>query len=226
MQTYKQTDGQKCRRMGSTDRQTDRQIDRRTDRQICYGGCGFEPHWSQRLFSFSVWAYFLSRANSQKVLFGIFIQHFNLSHLNLYIDRQTDKQTNKQTDRQTDVQTDRRTEMQTYKQTDGQKYRRMGTYRQTDEQTDRSVTEVVGSNPTGVRDFSLSPCGPISFLGLTLRKYYLGYLLETDRRTDGQTDRQLVMQSVSQTDRQTDGQTDRQTDRQINHRPGRGLNFG
>ena len=25
---------------------------------------------------------------------------------------------------------------------------------------------------------ALSPCGPISFLGLTLRRYYLGYLLE------------------------------------------------
>ena len=28
------------------------------------------------------------------------------------------------------------------------------------------------------RIFSLSPCGPISFLGLTLSRYYLGYLLE------------------------------------------------
>ena len=26
--------------------------------------------------------------------------------------------------------------------------------------------------------FSLSSCGPISFLGLTLRRYYLGYLFE------------------------------------------------
>ena len=31
------------------------------------------------------------------------------------------------------------------------------------------------SNPTGVRGFALSPCGPISFLGLSLRRYYLGY---------------------------------------------------
>ena len=40
---------------------------------------------------------------------------------------------------------------------------------------------VVGSNPTGVRDFfpfSVSQCGPISFLGLSLRRYYLGYLLK------------------------------------------------
>ena len=34
----------------------------------------------------------------------------------------------------------------------------------------------MGSNPTGVGDFSLSPCGPISFLGLSLRRYYLAYL--------------------------------------------------
>ena len=30
----------------------------------------------------------------------------------------------------------------------------------------------------GQRFFSLSPCGPIFFLGLSLRRYYLGYLLE------------------------------------------------
>ena len=30
----------------------------------------------------------------------------------------------------------------------------------------------------GQRFFSLSPCGPISFLGLTIRRYYLGYILE------------------------------------------------
>ena len=32
--------------------------------------------------------------------------------------------------------------------------------------------------PPGSEIFSLSPHGPISFLGLTLRRYYLGYLLE------------------------------------------------
>ena len=39
------------------------------------------------LFSFSLWAHFLSRANAHKVIFGIIIiEHFNLSHLNrLYI---------------------------------------------------------------------------------------------------------------------------------------------
>ena len=39
------------------------------------------------LFSFSMWAHFLSRANAHKVIFGIIIiEHFNLSHLNrLYI---------------------------------------------------------------------------------------------------------------------------------------------
>ena len=31
--------------------------------------------------------------------------------------------------------------------------------------------------PPGSETFSFSPCGPISFLGLTLRRYYLGYLL-------------------------------------------------
>ena len=41
-----------------------------------------------------------------------------------------------------------------------------------------SVPEVAGSSPTRVGDFSLSPCGPISLLGLSLRRYYLGYLLE------------------------------------------------
>ena len=33
-------------------------------------------------FSFSMWAHFPSRAFTLKVLFGIFIQHFNLEHLN------------------------------------------------------------------------------------------------------------------------------------------------
>ena len=36
----------------------------------------------------------------------------------------------------------------------------------------------MGSIPTGVRDFSLSPCGPISFLAYVLG-YYLGYLYST-----------------------------------------------
>ena len=41
----------------------------------------------------------------------------------------------------------------------------------------RSVPEVLGLNPTRVRVFfSLSLCGRIFFLGLTLRRYYLGYL--------------------------------------------------
>ena len=48
------------------------------------GGRGFEPHRGQILFSSSVWAHFLSGANTQKVLFGIFIQHFKIRipHLN------------------------------------------------------------------------------------------------------------------------------------------------
>ena len=33
-----------------------------------------------------------------------------------------------------------------------------------------------GFEPHRVRDFSLTPCGPISFLGLTLRTYYLELL--------------------------------------------------
>ena len=41
-----------------------------------------------------------------------------------------------------------------------------------------SVPKVVGLNPTGAREFSHSPYGPISFVGLMLRRYYLGYLLE------------------------------------------------
>ena len=45
----------------------------------------------------------------------------------------------------------------------------------------RSVPEVVGSNPTTVRDFfSFSHVGPISFVGLSLRlRYYFGYLYST-----------------------------------------------
>ena len=53
---------------------------------ICSGGRGFQSHQGQRFFLFcSVWAYFLSRDNAQKVLFGILLEHFNLSQLNLNI---------------------------------------------------------------------------------------------------------------------------------------------
>ena len=54
------------------------------------------------------------------------------------------------------------------------------------------ATVVVGSNPTEVRIFSLSPCRPISFLRLSLRSYHLGceystlnhyiYFRKTDRQ--------------------------------------------
>ena len=40
---------------------------------------------SDIFFSFSVWAHFLSRAYAQKEIFGILLEHFNLSHLNLSI---------------------------------------------------------------------------------------------------------------------------------------------
>ena len=46
---------------------------------------GLNPVGAIDFFSFSVWAHFLSRANAQKVLFRIFIQHFNIPHLNHYI---------------------------------------------------------------------------------------------------------------------------------------------
>ena len=48
---------------------------------ICSGAHGFESHRGQRFFSFSVWPHFLSKAVTQKVLFGIFLQQFNLPHL-------------------------------------------------------------------------------------------------------------------------------------------------
>ena len=43
------------------------------------------PTGVRDFFSFFVWARFLSSAIAQKELFGIFIQHFNLPHLNHYI---------------------------------------------------------------------------------------------------------------------------------------------
>ena len=48
---------------------------------ICSGGRGVVRDF----FSFSVWAHFLSRVFAQKILFGIFIQNFNIPHLNHYI---------------------------------------------------------------------------------------------------------------------------------------------
>ena len=46
---------------------------------------GSNPIGIREFFFFSVWAHFLSRAIVQKVLLAIFIQHFNLPHLNYYI---------------------------------------------------------------------------------------------------------------------------------------------
>ena len=37
-------------------------------------------------------------------------------------------------------------------------------------ETEESALEIVGSNTSGVRDFSLLLCGPISFLGLSLSR--------------------------------------------------------
>ena len=42
----------------------------------------------------------------------------------------------------------------------------------------RATVIYSGGRGKGSEIFSPSPCGPISFLGLTLRRYYLGYLLE------------------------------------------------
>ena len=53
----------------------------------CSEGRGFESHRGQRVFSFSVWAHFLFGAIAQKVLLGIFIQRFNLPHLNHFISK-------------------------------------------------------------------------------------------------------------------------------------------
>ena len=44
---------------------------------ICYS--------TKIFFSFSVWVHLLSKAIAQKVLFGIFLEHFYLPHLNHYI---------------------------------------------------------------------------------------------------------------------------------------------
>ena len=49
------------------------------------------------------------------------------------------------------------------------------TNRQTDRQTERRLLVII---PPGLEIFSLSLCGPITFLGLTLRRDYLGYLLQ------------------------------------------------
>ena len=43
---------------------------------------GSIPTEIRDFFSFSVWAHFLSRVVAQKILFGKFIQHFNMKHLN------------------------------------------------------------------------------------------------------------------------------------------------
>ena len=51
-------------------------------------------------------------------------------------------------------------------------------YLKTDRQTDRQTDSRWVRTPPGSDIFSLSPCGPISLLGLSLRRYYLGYLLE------------------------------------------------
>ena len=42
------------------------------------------PIWARDVFSFSMWFHFLSSALTQKELFGIFFQHFNLSHKYFY----------------------------------------------------------------------------------------------------------------------------------------------
>ena len=42
-------------------------------------------HGKRDLFFFTMWAHFLSRAKSQKVLFGIIVQHFNLIYLNYFM---------------------------------------------------------------------------------------------------------------------------------------------
>ena len=48
-------------------------------------GRGFKSNRVQKFFSFSVWTHFLSKATAQKVLFGLFVQHFNIPHSNRYI---------------------------------------------------------------------------------------------------------------------------------------------
>ena len=50
---------------------------------ICFGDRGFESRRGQRFFSFSMWAHFVSRAGTQKVLVGIFLEHFNLTTFKL-----------------------------------------------------------------------------------------------------------------------------------------------
>ena len=49
---------------------TQRETNRQTDRTEVIG---YNPTGVRDFFSFSVWAYYLSRANAQKRLFGIFI---------------------------------------------------------------------------------------------------------------------------------------------------------
>ena len=52
---------------------------------ICSGGRGFEPHGVRDVFSFSVWAHFLSRElNAQKELFGILLEHFNFKPIHIF----------------------------------------------------------------------------------------------------------------------------------------------
>ena len=101
-------------------------------------------------------------ANAQKALFGIFIQHFNLLHLNHYICL-----------------------IVLSGQTTGYPFIyaficcKFTIFISHDQlpSGDLFRRSWVRIRP-GSGIFALSPCGPTSLLGFSLRRYYLGYLLE------------------------------------------------